>query len=115
VLWTLENGLYYLVIQFFLWDIFSYNFLENYVHSFFNPFLCYADFSFFHGYISGAIPVNWTIALFWSEIYFAISVYRYCYDETALYWVLEVTVYAIGVTKIYIGTTTTEKVICSSS
>nr|TKW15043.1 hypothetical protein SEVIR_5G205576v2 [Setaria viridis] len=60
---------------------------------------------FFHEKISGTSPLNWTIAFFWSEIYFAQRFYGYYYNQTTnkLFLVIEVILYAIGVTKLLIG------------
>ncbi|CAO2190734.1 unnamed protein product [Urochloa humidicola] len=59
---------------------------------------------FFHAKISGTSPLNWTIAFLWSEIYFAQRFYGYyTYDTTdKLFLVVEVILYAIGVTKLLI-------------
>ncbi|CAL4975737.1 unnamed protein product [Urochloa decumbens] len=58
---------------------------------------------FFHEKISGTSPLNWTIAFFWSEIYFAQRFYYYNHTTNKLlFLVIEVMLYAIGVTKLLI-------------
>jgi len=59
---------------------------------------------FFHRKISSTSPLNWTIAFFWSEIYFAQRFYGFYYNETTnkIFLITEVILYAIGVTKLLI-------------
>jgi hypothetical protein len=85
---------------------FSYDYLENCMHySFFNPFLYYTNFSYFHEYISGASPLNWTVAFFWCEIHFARCMYHnYHGPASRLFWVFEVVLCGIGAIKLYVGT-----------